>query len=183
MSDQTPTSEALDEALSALIDGELDAAEEQALRARIDREPALAARLASLENVDVSLRALAAVQPAPDALAALRERLEAEPPDNVRRLPVWVGGAIAAAAAVFAYLLLTPGASEPLAPDAPPVVVAERATETEVAEPTELAALEDASDEEIGIALDYETLSDLDVIEELELLEWMVELEERREQG
>jgi anti-sigma factor RsiW len=41
-----------DDALSALIDGALPSEEEAALRARLEREPALAARLAAMERAN-----------------------------------------------------------------------------------------------------------------------------------
>ena len=169
----------LDEDLSALLDGELSLQRESELRARMVGEPALAARLAELERVDLALRAMPAEAPSPGLRASLRAKLEAAataPADNPRSvthprrlLPSWAGGTLAAAAAALAlYLAVSSGNDSIL--DAEPARIAD--------------VLASATDEEIGIALEFETLADLEVIEDLELLELMVELEEEEaEQG
>ncbi len=162
--------EILDEELSALIDGELEPEREALLRARIAAEPDLAARVASFEGVDARLRGLPQPALSPDAAAALRARIETE--QKPRRLPAWSAGALAAAAAVAVYLVMpgsqpTPGTSSP-GSSSPGSSSPGSAGAPEV-------GLAQASDEEIGIALDYETLADLEVIEDLELLEWMAE--------
>ena len=168
----------LDEDLSALLDGELSPQRESELRARMVGEPALAARLAELERVDLALRAMPAEAPSPGLRASLRAKLEAAataPADNPRSvthprrlLPSWAGGTLAAAAALALYLAVSSGNDSIL--DAEPARIAD--------------VLESATDEEIGIALELETLADLEVIEDLELLELMVELEEEEaEQG
>ncbi len=168
----------LDEDLSALLDGELSPQRESELRARMVGEPALAARLAELERVDLALRAMPAEAPSPELRGSLREKLEAAataPADNPRSvtdrsrlLPSWAGGTLAAAAALALYLAVSSGSDSIL--DAEPARIAD--------------VLESATDEEIGIALELETLADLEVIEDLELLELMVELEEEEaEQG
>ncbi len=168
----------LDEDLSALLDGELSPERESELRARIAGEPALAARLAELEGVDGALRAMPTEAPSEELRASLRVSLEGEgtvPADRLRSLgdrrrlaPGWIGGALAAAAALALYLAVSSGSDFGFGP-----------------EPARIAdSLADATDEEIGIALEYETLADLDVIEDLELLELMIELEEEEaEQG
>jgi anti-sigma factor RsiW len=195
----------LEEDLSALLDGELSAERESELRARVDGEPALAARLAELERIDVALRAMPREAPSPELRASLRARLEGErtaPADNVRSLeagarfpetgvrplqksprlaPSWISMAIAAAAALALYLAVSSGS------DREPARIADSLhAEGSLADAE--GSLADATDEEIGIALEYETLADLDVIEDLELLEllveWEVELEEEEaEQG
>ncbi len=168
----------LDEDLSALLDGELSPQRESELRARMVGEPALAARLAELERVDLALRAMSAEAPSPELRASLRAKLEAAataPADNPRSvthprrlLPSWAGGTLAAAAALALYLAVSSGNDSIL--DAEPARIAD--------------VLASATDEEIGIALEFETLADLEVIEDLELLELMVELEEEEaEQG
>ena len=168
----------LDEDLSALLDGELSPQRESELRARMVGEPALAARLAELERVDLAVRAMPAEAPSPGLRASLRAKLEAAataPADNPRSvthprrlLPSWAGGTLAAAAALALYLAVSSGNDSIL--DAEPARIAD--------------VLESATDEEIGIALELETLADLEVIEDLELLELMVELEEEEaEQG
>ena len=168
----------LDEDLSALLDGELSPQRESELRARMVGEPALAARLAELERVDLALRAMPAEAPSPGLRASLRAKLEAAataPADNPRSvthprrlLPSWAGGTLAAAAALALYLAVSSGNDSIL--DAEPARIVD--------------VLASATDEEIGIALELETLADLEVIEDLELLELMVELEEEEaEQG
>ena len=168
----------LDQDLSALLDGELSPQRESELRARMVGEPALAARLAELERVDLALRAMPAEAPSPGLRASLRAKLEAAataPADNPRSvthprrlLPSWAGGTLAAAAALALYLAVSSGNDSIL--DAEPARIAD--------------VLASATDEEIGIALEFETLADLEVIEDLELLELMVELEEEEaEQG
>lgn len=65
-----------DERLSALIDGELDAAETVALEARLAAEPALARRLAALREADSTLRRAygdVANEPLPARLVGLVE--------------------------------------------------------------------------------------------------------------
>lgn len=161
----------LDEDLSALLDGELAPEREAELRARIAEAPALAARLTELERVDAGLRALPTTEASPALRDGLRAKLEAEgrgaaddvPSLDARRRVArgWIGAALAAAAALVLYLAV-PGRGPVEVPDSRPAA----------------DALAEATDEEIGIALDYETLADLDVIEDLELLELMVELEE-----
>jgi len=109
--------------LSALIDGELDAARESALRAHLAGCEACAARLASLGRVD----ALLAATPLPEVSPALRERVLGLPgaePAPVRRAPPrrrrWLAplAAAAAAAALALYLALRPpeGPAEPEPP-------------------------------------------------------------------
>jgi anti-sigma factor RsiW len=66
----------LDEELSAFLDGELEPARAEALRARLARSPALAARLAALRRVDDGLRAL----PARDVPDDLLGRVKAQEP-------------------------------------------------------------------------------------------------------
>jgi anti-sigma factor RsiW len=158
-----------DEELSALIDGELEPEHAAALRERLGREPALARRLAGFERVDAALRALPALQPAASAQAELRARVGRVGVDG--RSPriaaagqprFWAGAAIAAAATGIVFLLL-PGSlpEEPALAD---------------------ATLAEATEEEIGIALHFETLAEFDVIEDLELLELLDELEAQIEE-
>jgi len=67
-----------EEDLSAYLDGELDAEREAAVRAELERNPRLAARLEALRSVDVGLSA-ASVPPVPaDLRARLQARIDAE---------------------------------------------------------------------------------------------------------
>jgi anti-sigma factor RsiW len=176
----------LDEELSALIDGELDAEQERRLRTRIDAEPQLAERLARLRGVDAALRALPET-PLPAGLqASLRERIareavaegQAEQAGNGevralpprRRLPRWAGAAVAAAAALVVWVLM---------PDVDPAPDEGWVPELAGTVSSDDGSLASATDEEIGIVLDYEMLADLEVIEDLELLEWMAEQDEQ----
>ncbi len=162
--------EGLDVDLSAWIDGELEPEHEAELRAHLAAEPELAARLAAFEQVDTAVRSLPMPEPTASLRAGLRERIRAEGAHVTRvgrRRALWLGAAFAAAAALLLFLLMPEAARPPSNP------VDGRSLAT-----GETGDLEQASDEEIGIALDYETLADLDVIEDLELLELMVELED-----
>ena len=167
------TDRILDEELSALIDGELSAEREAELRQQLAAEPALAARLAALSGVDASLQRVASVEPSALLKESLRARIDAERPAarTGRRSSVWAGAGLAAAASVALVLLMSSGSGP--TPDS-----LLDSQEDSRALQTALPELENATDEEIGIALDYEILADLDVIEDLELLELMIELEE-----
>lgn len=163
--------EELDQDLSAWIDGELDPQREAALRARLAAEPRLAARLAELERVDAALRALPTPAVPAGLAAATRARVAGRGrPRPRRRPPVWAAAAVAAGVALAIYgALRVPGSrDEPLA------------------DPLAERGFADASDEEIGIVLDYRTLDELaglepgevEMIEDLDLLERLAELHE-----
>jgi len=72
-----PLADTLDAELSALLDGELAPPAAAALRARLVDEPALAARLARLGEVDGRIHQLAAELPDPARLERIRARLDA----------------------------------------------------------------------------------------------------------
>jgi negative regulator of sigma E activity len=112
-----------DEALSALLDGALPAAEADELRARLLRDPVLARRLAALQNVDgVLSRAYGGIvnEPLPDGVVALldaSERAEHAQDSDGRldagQFPVWTRSnwldgrtAIAASVALVGGFLL-----------------------------------------------------------------------------
>lgn len=236
-----------DAELSALLDGELEPATAEALRARIANEPRLAERFAALGALDGELRALAQSPPEAVRLERLRAGLEAriaadarDPRDEAlpAGAPVFrlssalrvVVPAAALAAGVALYFWASPpsGPSEetgrPIARTAEPLppstgtgiaraplareplaksradqpagaegrgdVLTDGAGERLVAAdagaaegdlaapfaPVEGTSEEDvllgsASEVELAVALDYELLSDLEVIENLELLE------------
>jgi hypothetical protein len=100
-----------DDALSALIDGALPSDEAAALRARIAREPALAARLAELERANGAVRDAyrdVVDEPLPERVLELL-RAPAERASNVvelgarrrgRALPAWLPHAAAAGIAL-----------------------------------------------------------------------------------
>lgn len=240
-----------DEALSALLDGELSEEREDALRLRMAEDPRLAERCAELAEVGGLLQKLAEPQPEADRLQRihqnLRARIEADAtegdeeaetatviPLSPRRNRTLVGVAAAIAASLALYLSLgEPTTSPELAPSpqatgladtvSPPLEpaitlptpVAEveseasQWAEARAAEPAEavspgtvypeavtpdleLAQVEESAvapvvdpasmvlpdtDERLAIALDYEMLADFDVISNLELLEYLGELE------
>jgi len=152
-----------DEDLSALLDGELAREREAELRDRMQRDGTLAERFARLAELQEELGRLATAQSSDaERIARLREglerRLAAERVRPLVRRPSfrrWLAPAAAAlAAGLLLYLFLPSVEPRPLpAPGAGEI---------------EIAAL---SEEEIAIGLEYPTLADLDVIEELEILE------------
>jgi anti-sigma factor RsiW len=164
----------VDEDLSALLDGELEDVQVRQLRDRIAREPDLAQRLTELGRLDASLRGVAEEPVTVERVAAMRvglqRRLDTEPriPQSrgdgggarvisLRRHVRWAAPfAAALAAGVALYLTLGPSPDRPASlPGAGSDAV-------------NFAAV---SDEEIAIALEYETLADLEVIEQLDVLE------------
>ncbi len=188
MSERDPRDERLDEALSALLDGEPNAATE-ALRARVARSPELRRRLDELARVDEMLRAVPEPAVPADLLARVRAQAEAEesgPRPGIgaprpRRRWLVVGSALAAAAAGAALALyLGPGVgSAPETVRAPQVA---RVPESPGVGPlapvptTEppgdhLVGLGDTSAEEILLVMELETLEDLEILELLEELE------------
>ncbi|MBW2230455.1 MAG: hypothetical protein JRH17_08710 [Deltaproteobacteria bacterium] len=192
--------ERADAELSALLDGELEAAQATLLRRRVAADPVLAARLAELGEVDSQLRGLASAEPASERLQAIRagldrrlaEELRTAPGGRVTRLrgPArFVAPPAAALAAAIALYLAVGGSpqSDPNAgrPDlqAPPsiarvpVASPEETSQLWLADAESTARAEVASDEEVAIVLEYEMLADFDVIENLDLLEQMIELD------
>ncbi len=107
-------SDGSDERLSAFLDGALDDAEMDEVRAALASDPALAERLAELASVDDALSSLPAPDVPPDLHARLRARIDAEPGASpeplVRRAPPrrarWTSSFVAAAAAAVAAALV-----------------------------------------------------------------------------
>jgi anti-sigma factor RsiW len=168
----------LDEDLSALIDGELAPEREALLRARIAAEPALARRLAELQGVSEALRALPELAPSSRLREQLRARMLAGDADAARSrrrsAAPWIG--VAAALAASLVLVVVLAAREGLLTAREGLLATEEGGMAPESEPAEIASeLEAATDEEIGIALEYDTLSELELIEELDVLEWMAE--------
>jgi anti-sigma factor RsiW len=153
------------EDLSAYLDDELDAPRFAEVHAHLASCADCRARLDALRRVDAELAAL----PAPTASADLRHRLavrldaEAAPPRRVRpprRRHRWtIGAGIASAAAAALVLYLAVGRGPRLLPVA-------------------AMDLDTAPAEEIAIALELDTIEDLEVIANLELLEALLALEE-----
>ena len=158
--------------LSALLDDELTSERAAEVRAHVAACDGCRGRLATLARVDAALSRA----PAPVVPASLRARLEARlesarESDTSSRPPARAGGprrawrgraagALAAAAAgVALYLAVT--TREPARPEAAPSPV-------QVARPLDLGSV---PEDELGLALEIETVEDLDVIANLELLE------------
>ncbi|MED5261635.1 MAG: hypothetical protein VX574_04490 [Myxococcota bacterium] len=203
----------LDEALSALRDGELSPREQADLSRRVDTEPALRERVEAFEAVDRALEGLSSREIPADLGERLRARIDRDPfaprvrlrdgdrrsagPRRRRRSWAAVGAGLAAAAALALYLALpTPGPRAPLpgfdslAPSDPSdVVLVERAPSrvdpVALAEPVlaDPLGFQDASEEEVAIAFHYETLADLEMIEELEMLELLAALDDGGPRG
>ena len=169
-----------------MLDGELDAQQASSLRERIAREPALALRLAVFERVGGALRALPAREVPADLAARLHARLAAQPrqqsapassatatrllraPASRSRRRWTAAAALSAAAAALALYFAVPSAVPP-------------SRTPQVAE-TPPSLLASAAEDELGIALYYDELLDLEMLEQLELLEILAAIEEA-EQG
>ena len=182
MPDDYEPGEKFDEELSALHDGEASAEGQSVLNARAQQEPETAARLAVFSQLDEALRALPE-RPVPDdlglrlqkALGSPAPHRSFDPAELKSRLPSqgsgrWIAAAgLAAAAALVLYW----SSARPL-PEGNDLVS------------PGLVVLEDSamrgpaagiSEEEVGIALHYDTLVNLEVIEQLEMLELLAALD------
>jgi anti-sigma factor RsiW len=182
--------EALDERLSAYLDGELDEAAEAALRAELAARPALAARLAQLQRVDDALRALPEPAVRPELATELRERIAAEERPEVlrRRHPVagatparrrrWIVPVLAAAAAAALALLALPRLREtPPQEETPFARTPTPLSAPEVVEPESPLPLEpEPAPEELALAMEIESDTDLEVIEMLDWLQTLGEI-------
>jgi anti-sigma factor (TIGR02949 family) len=173
------TCEAYDEDLSALLDGELSEERETEVRGHAASCPRCARRLDALRSVD----GLLASAPAPPVPHDLRARLDARiaadarrrrpraRPPRLRRLgrPA-LGFAAAAAAAVLALYLGVRTGETPLEGGAPAPQIARTAPPTAV-------DLDGVSADELAMVLEIETIEDLDVIANLDLLVQLVAVE------
>jgi hypothetical protein len=188
MTDRERIDPATDEQLSALVDGELGADEERALRARVAAEPELARRLAALEAVDARLRALPAPALPRDLRARLQARIDAEPAAALVKRPSRIGAAVglalAAGLAATLYLASPRAPHEPSEPAdrLPRIANAPRSAASDEidlddggsAVPSRgepLAAAPEPSNAELAIAFELDALRDFDLIDQLELLE------------
>jgi len=175
--------QAFDEDLSAWIDGELAAPRRSAVEAHLASCRACTARVEELRAVDRALRSL----PEPAVGAALRARLgdrlsgegaAAAPamrmpaarrrlaPARRRLAPALLVLPTAAAAALALALLLRPSATPEGA--APPATIADAPAAGE---------LEALDPEVLAVVLELDTIEDLPVIANLELLERLVAAE------
>ena len=185
MKNEDESKRRFDEELSALHDGEADSEQRAALEARAQAEPDVAARLAVFAQLDDALRSLPEREAPADLGLRLSARLEGEASAGssirsraardapVRARRVWLAGAgLAAAAALVLYWSL----SVPDVRDGEPARpnwVAQEESQPEAAGRT----LRGVSEEEVGIALHYDTLANLEVIEQLEMLELLAALD------
>jgi anti-sigma factor (TIGR02949 family) len=164
MRERDPRCAAYLEDLSAFLDGELPPGRAAELRAHLEVCPGCAARLSRLREVDARLVASARRVAVPgDLRARLAARIAADAAaprrGAPRRAPAWRGPRLARRAAAFAAA----AAAAALA-----LVLARPGGETELG----------GSDEDLALLLELETVEDLDVIANLDLLERMVELGE-----
>jgi anti-sigma factor RsiW len=182
MPDDYEPGEKFDEELSALHDGEASTEAQSVLNARAQEEPETAARLAVFSQLDKALRALPE-RPVPDDLGLRLQRAlgsavphrSFDPVELKRRLPAqrsrrWIAAAgLAAAAALVLYWSSArpvPKGTDWVSPGL--VVLEDSAMRGSAAE---------ISEEEVGIALHYDTLANLEVIEQLEMLELLAALD------
>ncbi|MCP3985498.1 MAG: hypothetical protein GY723_14000 [bacterium] len=132
--------------LSAYLDGELSAEDEDRLREAIAASPGLASKLAELERVDAALAAV----PVPEVPAAVKARLRASiaaqgvapsarPPRRRRRSFV-MAVAAAAAAAVLVWLVLPRAADDPLIAAVPTPAAVQPIAEAPVPDAVQLIA-------------------------------------------
>lgn len=157
------TEEERDQELSALLDGELSRERQDVLRAEIASDPHLQERFDALRSVDAELGGLEAPPLPEDLRARLDLKIRASAHNPRTRPPAQWARPLAAAlaAGLFAAWLLLP-VEEPQAPavaNGDPV-------------------MQEASDVELAIAFEIDTLRNLEVIEELELLEALLAFEE-----
>jgi anti-sigma factor (TIGR02949 family) len=168
--------------LSALLDGELDASREVALRTHLESCAGCSQRARMLRRADEALRALPSREAPADLRARLQARIEAEPsaasevraarrveaparPPRRRARPAALL-AMAAAAALALYLAIAPGERRLPGAESPATRLASAAD------------LEAVSPDELELALELETVEDIEVIANLELLELLVALGE-----
>ena len=186
MSWAPPSCRAFEEDLSALLDAELSPRRAAEVRAHVASCDHCGSRFAALERVDARL-AEVSLPAIPDRLTEmLRARVAADgdvaPAESpTRRAPPrrrrWRRAALAAAvaAAAIALYLVVGDAPSPAGPGAPESRIARAGDATTATAPD---LLDEASDEELALALEIDTVEDLDVIANLELLEALLSLEE-----
>jgi anti-sigma factor RsiW len=173
---------------SAFVDGELAAPRELELRAHLERCAECTARVEALRAVDASLAGL----PAPAARSDLRRRLQVRieagegdaapasgalpgrsaPAPRRRGLSAALAAAVAVAAAVALYLATPTGRSPAPSPPTPAASVAST-PELPAADEFDAVPVED-----LAVASELDTIQDLGVIANLELLEMLVAVEE-----
>ena len=162
------TEEERDQELSALLDDEHSTERQGMMRAEIASDPHLQERFDALRSIDAQLGGLEAPPLPEDLRARLDLKIRAAAHSPRTRPPVQWARPLAAAlaAGLFVAWLLLPAAE----PQAPSVANGDPL----------IAVIQEASDVELAIAFEIDTLRNLEVIEELELLEALLALEEGR---
>jgi anti-sigma factor RsiW len=191
----------IDADLSALIDAELAPEREAELRVHLDDCDRCAQRLQDLCNVDLALADLAVPRVAADLGQRLAARIasdageESEPvPDTVspkrsrtatprqpRRWPRrrLTSAAVVAAAVLLAIVVANWQGSE-IDPDESQLARTPRSMAPDVTPPETVARVADfgsLADEDLAVLFELDTVKDLDVIANLELLEQLIAME------
>lgn len=180
----------LDQELSALIDGELPPARAREVREEVEADPALSERLAGFESVGELLQSLPRPELPNDLRARLQERIdqvESSPSPSPASLEPrrpgpsrWRFGAPLVAALASGLMAVWLGRPQPETEVERSDFTLSDANDRDLAASDSLdagPAIENASDEELAIAFELETLRELDVIWELDLLEALLAME------
>ncbi len=202
-------SDRLSEAISASLDGELPGEAQTELAARLARDPSLAQRARAFEEVDAGLRAISAGAVSEESLdrnwQQLRARLDRAQSDSrvvplFGRWPIWSSAALAAAAALLLYLASGTAPDRTAIPVEPGAVVdsAGRRTTQDAARTTPALSESEAAfeaQEERAIALGYGqdpivlpvapgvSYEDLEIIEQLDLLDYLASQTKEKGRG
>ena len=177
--------DALDRAISAAMDDELPLDEHDALRARIAADPDVAARVRAFHAVDAGVRRLAdadlanagGVDRHAAGLADLQARLA--PPGRGWAHRFAPAAAVFAAAAALVLYLASTGSETPSVTEVAPLATLEAGDAFEWGDP-----IDEQLEEELSVALGYGEevdilpdvrVEDLEVVDQLELLDFLAE--------
>ena len=191
----------IDEDLSALIDAELAPEREAEMRAHLDDCDRCAQRLQDLCNVDLALTNLAAPMVAADLGQRLAARIASDPGEEFEPVPDvaspkrtrtatprqpqrWLrrrltSVAVVAATVLLAIVVVNRQSSE-VDPDESRLARTPRSTAPDVMlteAATHMADFGSLPDEDLAVLFELDTVEDLDVIANLELLEQLVAME------
>ena len=165
------------EDLSALLDGELSPEREAEVRAHASDCERCRAQLEAFGSVDRALQGAPVPPLSGDLRARLQQRIDADDADPApvidlsarrRRRARAVGAGLAVAASLAVYVAVTNRAPTPAPTETPEVLAMD---------------LEAFSDEELAVVMEYDTIRDLEVIANLELLEQLAASGEIAELG
>ena len=160
--------------LSALLDGELSPERARELRQKIEAEPELRDRLAAFESIDQLLQSI----PQPEQNQELHQELHQELQSDLRAR---LQERIDRLESVFTVGSFdSPRAKRSIARWGAPLAAALAVGLMAIwlTRPTGDSAIQDASDEELAIAFEFETLRELDMILELDLLEALLAMDD-----